>query len=99
MIRASVSFLLVLMMLALTACTAVPPATNDTAESETGESAAAESDASGEASPAAGRDTFVFVRPLEIVSLDPATITESQSGLIVRNIYSRLVDITSTAQA
>ena len=38
------------------------------------------------------RDNFVFVRPQEIVSLDPAQVTESQSGFIVRNVYSRLVD-------
>jgi peptide/nickel transport system substrate-binding protein len=37
--------------------------------------------------------TFTYVRPQEIVSLDPAQVTESQSGFIVRNVYSRLVDI------
>ncbi len=39
------------------------------------------------------RDNFMVVRPQEIVGLDPATVTESQSGFIVRNVYSRLVDI------
>ena len=39
------------------------------------------------------RDNFIMVRPQEIVSLDPATVTESQSGFITRNVYSRLVDI------
>jgi len=39
------------------------------------------------------RDNFIMVRPQEIVSLDPATVTESQSGFIIRNVYSRLVDI------
>jgi peptide/nickel transport system substrate-binding protein len=39
------------------------------------------------------RTTFTIVRPQEIVSLDPAQVTESQSGFIVRNVYSRLVDI------
>ncbi len=38
------------------------------------------------------RTNFIYVRPQEIVSLDPAQITESQSGFIVRNVYSRLVD-------
>ncbi len=41
---------------------------------------------------AQGRSNFIYVRPQEIVSLDPARITESQSGFIVRNVYSRLVD-------
>ncbi len=39
------------------------------------------------------RTNFIFVRPQEIVSLDPALVTESQSGFIIRNVYSRLVDI------
>ena len=39
------------------------------------------------------RDNFIVVRPQEIVSLDPAIVTESQSGFIVRNVYSRLVDL------
>jgi peptide/nickel transport system substrate-binding protein len=39
------------------------------------------------------RTNFIYVRPQEIVSLDPATVTESQSGFITRNVYSRLVDI------
>ena len=39
------------------------------------------------------RDNFIVVRPQEIVGLDPATVTESQSGFITRNVYSRLVDI------
>ena len=86
MIRARIAILLAVMLLLLTACAAPPPATSDSTESDT----TTESDST---SPAAGRDSFVFVRPLEIVSLDPATITESQSGLIVRNVYSRLVDI------
>ena len=38
------------------------------------------------------RDTFIYVRPLEIISLDPATVTESLSGFVLRNVYSRLVD-------
>ena len=38
------------------------------------------------------RENFIMVRPQEIVSLDPATVTESQSGFITRNVYSRLVD-------
>ena len=37
--------------------------------------------------------TFTIVRPQEVVSLDPAQVTESQSGFIIRNVYSRLVDI------
>lgn len=41
---------------------------------------------------AQGRTNFIYVRPQEIVSLDPAQVTESQSGFIVRNVYSRLVD-------
>jgi peptide/nickel transport system substrate-binding protein len=97
MIRARIAILLALLLLLLTAC-AAPPATSDSAESDTSESDTSESVESESAeaestSPASGRDTFVYVRPLEIVSLDPATITESQSGFIVRNVYSRLVDI------
>jgi len=42
---------------------------------------------------AQGRSNFIYVRPQEIVSLDPARVTESQSGFILRNVYSRLVDI------
>ncbi|MEO8391928.1 MAG: ABC transporter substrate-binding protein, partial [Chloroflexota bacterium] len=42
---------------------------------------------------AQARTNFIFVRPQEIVSLDPAQVTESQSGFIIRNVYSRLVDI------
>ncbi|MBK8021252.1 MAG: ABC transporter substrate-binding protein [Chloroflexi bacterium] len=39
------------------------------------------------------RTNFIYVRPQEIVGLDPALVTESQSGFIIRNVYSRLVDI------
>jgi peptide/nickel transport system substrate-binding protein len=39
------------------------------------------------------RDNFIFVRPQEVVSLDPAVATESQSGLPIRNVYSRLIDL------
>ncbi len=45
------------------------------------------------ATPEPARSTFIYVRPQEVVSLDPARVTESQSGLIIRNTYSRLVDI------
>lgn len=42
---------------------------------------------------AQSRTNFIYVRPQEVVSLDPAQVTESQSGFIIRNVYSRLVDI------
>jgi len=45
------------------------------------------------ATPETERAAFIYVRPQEVVSLDPARVTESQSGLIIRNTYSRLVDI------
>jgi peptide/nickel transport system substrate-binding protein len=39
------------------------------------------------------RMNFIYVRPQEIVTLDPALVTDSLSGFITRNVYSRLVDI------
>ncbi|NJN84399.1 MAG: hypothetical protein HC802_20395 [Caldilineaceae bacterium] len=80
-------FFLTLFAALLVACTAAPVAPAEPSTESTGEATVD--------TPAAvtGRDTFVYVRPQEIVSLDPAVITESQSGFVVRNVYSRLVDI------
>lgn len=41
--------------------------------------------------------TLVYVHPQEVRWLDPAQITESQSGAVVRNVYSRLLDQTYDA--
>jgi peptide/nickel transport system substrate-binding protein len=41
----------------------------------------------------AARKSLIFVHPQEVRYLDPARVTESQSGAVVRNVYSRLVDI------
>ncbi len=48
---------------------------------------------SGGAQPARGK-TLTYILAQEPISLDPAVITESQSGLVVRHVYDRLVEVT-----
>ncbi|MCP4166400.1 MAG: ABC transporter substrate-binding protein [Chloroflexi bacterium] len=84
--RWKLSFIVLVLAVVVSACAAVPSQPVTVVETRVVEVVAT-------ATPEPVRENFIFVRPQEIVSLDPAIATESQSGIMIRNVYSRLVDL------